>query len=54
LEKVQKLKIYVDKWRHKLVFMETDKKLIVVKLRRPNSRKMEPLITFKHWAGLNS
>jgi hypothetical protein len=34
--------------------METDKKLKVAKLRRRNLRKMEPLIAFKHWAGLNT
>ena len=54
IEKAQELKIFVDKWRHKQAFMETHKKLKVAKLRKRNFRKMEALIAFKNWAGLNS
>ncbi|XP_058081008.1 pentatricopeptide repeat-containing protein At1g69290-like [Magnolia sinica] len=53
VEKAQEMKIFVDKWRHKQAFMETHKKLKVAKLRRRNFRKMEALIAFKNWAGLN-
>lgn len=52
--KAQELKIFVDKWRHKQAFMETHKKLKVQKLRKRNFRKMEALIAFKNWAGLNA
>ncbi|KAI0525162.1 hypothetical protein KFK09_004554 [Dendrobium nobile] len=54
IEKAQELKIFVDKWRHKQAFMETHKKLKVQKLRKRNVRKMEALIAFKNWAGLNT
>ncbi|KAK8962649.1 Pentatricopeptide repeat-containing protein [Platanthera guangdongensis] len=54
IEKAQELKIFVDKWRHKQAFMETHKKLKVQKLRKRNFRKMEALIAFKNWAGLNA
>ncbi|KAI5007423.1 hypothetical protein ZWY2020_050868 [Hordeum vulgare] len=54
IEKAQESKIFVDKWRHKQAFMETHKKLKVAKLRKRNFRKMEALIAFKNWAGLNS
>uniref|UniRef100_A0A1D1Z6U5 Pentatricopeptide repeat-containing protein At1g69290 n=1 Tax=Anthurium amnicola TaxID=1678845 RepID=A0A1D1Z6U5_9ARAE len=53
VEKAQELKIFVDKWRHKQAFMENHKKLKVAKVRRRNFRKMEALIAFKNWAGLN-
>ncbi len=53
-EKSQEMKIFVDKWRYKQAFMETHKKLKVKKLRRRNFRKMEALIAFKNWAGLNA
>ncbi|XXG55566.1 hypothetical protein AAC387_Pa03g3209 [Persea americana] len=53
-EKAQDMKIFVDKWRYKQAFMETHKKLKVAKLRRRNFRKMEALVAFKNWAGLNS
>ncbi|XP_074274795.1 pentatricopeptide repeat-containing protein At1g69290 [Silene latifolia] len=49
----QGMKIFVDKWRYKQAFMETHKKLKIAKLRRKNVRKMEALIAFKNWAGLN-
>ncbi|PIA63091.1 hypothetical protein AQUCO_00200842v1 [Aquilegia coerulea] len=52
-EKAQEMKIFVDKWRHKQAFMETHKKLKVAKLRKRNYRKMEALVAFKNWAGLN-
>ncbi|OAY64844.1 Pentatricopeptide repeat-containing protein [Ananas comosus] len=54
VEKAQELKIFVDKWRHKQAFMETHKKLKVAKLRKRNFRKMEALVAFKNWAGLNA
>lgn len=53
IQKCQEMKIFVDKWRHKQTFMETHKKLKVAKLRRRNFRKMEAVIAFKNWAGLN-
>ncbi|XP_062207109.1 pentatricopeptide repeat-containing protein At1g69290-like [Phragmites australis] len=54
IEKARECKIFVDKWRHKQAFMETHKKLKVSKLRKRNFRKMEALIAFKNWAGLNT
>nr|GLL33906.1 pentatricopeptide repeat-containing protein At1g69290 [Ipomoea trifida] len=54
VEKSQEAKIFVDKWRYKQAFMEKHKKLRVSKLRRRNFRKMESLIAFKNWAGLNA
>lgn len=53
VEKSKDTKIFVDKWKYKQAFMETHKKLKVAKLRRRNYRKMEALIAFKNWAGLN-
>lgn len=54
VEKSNEMKIFVDKWRYKQAFMETHKKLKVSKLRKKNFRKMEALIAFKNWAGLNA
>ena len=54
VEKTQEMKIFVDKWRYKQAFMENHKKLKVTKLRKRNFRKMESLIAFKNWAGLNA
>ncbi|KAH7569988.1 hypothetical protein JRO89_XS05G0029200 [Xanthoceras sorbifolium] len=54
VEKSQEMKIFVDKWKYKQAFMETHKKLKVAKLRKRNFRKMEALIAFKNWAGLNA
>lgn len=54
VEKTKDTKIFVDKWKYKQAFMETHKKLKVAKLRRRNHRKMESLIAFKNWAGLNA
>ncbi|XP_015895160.3 pentatricopeptide repeat-containing protein At1g69290 [Ziziphus jujuba] len=54
VEKSQEMKIFVDKWRYKQAFMETHKKLKVAKLRKRNFRKMEALVAFKNWAGLNA
>ncbi|KAK7407427.1 hypothetical protein VNO78_09339 [Psophocarpus tetragonolobus] len=54
VEKANGMKIFVDKWRYKQAFMETHKKLKVAKLRKRNFRKMEALIAFKNWAGLNT
>ncbi|RDX83579.1 Pentatricopeptide repeat-containing protein, partial [Mucuna pruriens] len=54
VEKANEMKIFVDKWRYKQAFMETHKKLKVAKLRKRNFRKMEALIAFKNWVGLNA
>lgn len=54
VEKANEMKIFVDKWRYKQAFMETHKKLKVAKLRKRNFRKMEALVAFKNWAGLNA
>ncbi|KAE8710176.1 Pentatricopeptide repeat-containing protein [Hibiscus syriacus] len=54
VERSQEMKIFVDKWRYKQAFMEKHKKLKVSKLRRRSFRKMEALIAFKNWAGLNA
>jgi pentatricopeptide repeat protein len=54
VEKSQEMKIFVDKWRYKQAFMESHKKLKVSKLRKRNFRKMEALIAFKNWVGLNA
>ncbi|XP_027360305.1 pentatricopeptide repeat-containing protein At1g69290 [Abrus precatorius] len=54
VQKANEMKIFVDKWRYKQAFMETHKKLKVAKLRKRNFRKMEALIAFKNWAGLNT
>jgi pentatricopeptide repeat protein len=54
IEKAQECKIFIDKWRHKQAFMESYKKLKVAKLRKRNFRKMEALVAFKNWAGLNT
>ena len=53
VSKAQELKLFMDKWRYKQAFMETHKKLRVTKLRKRNFRKMEGVIAFKNWAGLN-
>ena len=54
IDKARELKIFIDKWRYKQAFMETHKKLKVAKLRKRNFRKMEALVAFKNWAGLNT
>ncbi|XP_044490707.1 pentatricopeptide repeat-containing protein At1g69290-like [Mangifera indica] len=54
VEKSQEMKIFVDKWKYKQAYMENHKKLKVAKLRKRNFRKMEALIAFKNWAGLNA
>ncbi|KAK9116482.1 hypothetical protein Sjap_015429 [Stephania japonica] len=54
MQKSQDMKIFVDKWRYKQAFMETHKKLKIAKLRRRSLRKMEAVIAFKNWAGLNA
>ncbi|KAL8035407.1 hypothetical protein ABFX02_12G094800 [Erythranthe guttata] len=54
VEKSQEMKIFVDKWRYKQAFMEKHKKLNVSKVRKRNFKKMEALVAFKNWAGLNS
>ncbi|CAO2197326.1 unnamed protein product [Urochloa humidicola] len=54
IDKAQEFKIFIDKWRYKQAFMETHKKLKVAKLRKRNFRKMEALVAFKNWAGLNT
>ncbi|XP_020519168.1 pentatricopeptide repeat-containing protein At1g69290 isoform X2 [Amborella trichopoda] len=52
VEKTQELKIFVDKWRYKQVFMETHKKLKLQRLRKKNYRKVEAILAFKNWVGL--
>ena len=54
IDKSQEVRIFIDKWRYKQAFMETHKKLKVAKLRKQNFRKMEALVAFKNWAGLNT
>ncbi|KAL5100078.1 hypothetical protein RYX36_004405 [Vicia faba] len=54
VEKSKEMKIFVDKWRYKQAFMEKHKKLKVARLRKKNFKKMEALIAFKNWAGLNA
>lgn len=54
VEKSQEMKLFIDKWRHKQAFMETHKKLKVANMRKRNFRKMQAVIAFKNWAGLNS
>ena len=54
IDKSQEFRIFIDKWRYKQAFMETHKKLKVAKLRKRNFRKMEALVAFKNWAGLNT
>ncbi|XP_022945947.1 pentatricopeptide repeat-containing protein At1g69290 [Cucurbita moschata] len=54
VEKTKDSKTFVDKWKYKQAFMETHKKLKVAKLRRRNHRKMQSLIDFKNWVGLNA
>lgn len=54
VEKSQEMKVFVDKWKYKQAFMENHKKLKVAKLRKRNFKKMEALIAFKNWAGLNA
>lgn len=54
VERSREMKIFVDKWRYKQAFMEKHKKLKVSKLRRKNIKKMESVIAFKNWAGLNA
>lgn len=54
IEKAQEFKIFIDKWRYKQAFMETHKKLKVAKLRKRNFRKMEALVAFRNWAGINT
>ncbi|GAV73689.1 PPR domain-containing protein/PPR_2 domain-containing protein/PPR_3 domain-containing protein [Cephalotus follicularis] len=54
VQKSQEMKIFVDKWKYKQAFMEKHKKLKINKVRKRNFRKMEALIAFKNWAGLNA
>ncbi|GAB2297139.1 hypothetical protein Dimus_031239 [Dionaea muscipula] len=54
VEKSQEMKIFVDKWRYKQAYMECHKKLKISKLRKRNFRKLEAVIAFKNWAGLNA
>ncbi|CAN8232463.1 unnamed protein product [Cochlearia groenlandica] len=54
VERSKEMKIFVDKWRYKQAFMETHKKLRLPKLRKRNYKKMESLVAFKNWAGLNT
>ncbi|XP_031501446.1 pentatricopeptide repeat-containing protein At1g69290 [Nymphaea colorata] len=54
VEKAQEMKIFVDKWRYKQAFMESHKKLKLAKIRKKSFRKLEALISFKNWVGLNA
>ncbi|RZC89623.1 hypothetical protein C5167_027165 [Papaver somniferum] len=54
VDKTQEMRIFVDKWRYKQVFMEIQKKLKLKKLRKRNYRKMEALVAFKNWVGINT
>lgn len=53
VEKMQELKIFVDKWRYKHVYLETHKKLKLARLRKKNFRKAQGIIAFKNWVGLS-
>lgn len=54
VDKTQEMRIFVDKWRYKQVCMEIQKKLKLKKLRKRNYRKMEALVAFKNWVGINT
>ncbi|KAG7586367.1 Pentatricopeptide repeat [Arabidopsis thaliana x Arabidopsis arenosa] len=54
IEKCQEMKIFVDKWRYKASFMETQKNLRLPKLRKRKMKKMEFLDAFKNWVGLTT
>ncbi|KAI3906701.1 hypothetical protein MKW92_011499, partial [Papaver armeniacum] len=54
VDKTQEMRIFVDKWRYKQVFMEIQKKLKLKKLRKRNYRKMEALVAFKNWVGIST
>ncbi|KAG7651072.1 Pentatricopeptide repeat-containing protein mitochondrial [Arabidopsis thaliana] len=54
IEKCQEIKIFVDKWRYKATFMETQKNLRLPKLRKRKMKKIEFLDAFKNWAGITT
>lgn len=54
VEKMKELKVFVDKWRYKQVYMETHKKLNLSRLKKRNFRKVQAIISFKNWLGLSS
>ncbi|KAL1218509.1 Pentatricopeptide repeat-containing protein [Cardamine amara subsp. amara] len=54
IDKCQEMKIFVDKWRYKAAFMETQKKLRLPKSRKKKMKKIEFLDAFKNWAGLTT
>ncbi|XP_010511923.1 PREDICTED: pentatricopeptide repeat-containing protein At1g68980, mitochondrial-like [Camelina sativa] len=54
IEKCQEMKIFVDRWRYKATFMETQKNLRLPKLRKRKMKKIEFLDAFKNWAGLTT
>lgn len=54
VEKMKELKMFVDKWRYKQVYMETHKKLNLSRLKKRNFRKVQAIIAFKSWLGLSS
>ncbi|VVA94547.1 unnamed protein product [Arabis nemorensis] len=54
IEKCQEMKIFVDRWRYKATFMETQKNLRLPKLRKKKMKKIEFLNAFKNWVGLTT
>ncbi|CAH8327140.1 unnamed protein product [Eruca vesicaria subsp. sativa] len=54
VEKCKEMKIFVDKWRYKAVFMETLKNLRLPKLRKRKVKKIEFLDAFKNWVGITT
>ncbi|KAJ4909696.1 Pentatricopeptide repeat-containing protein [Raphanus sativus] len=54
VEKCREMKIFVDKWRYKAVFMEALKKVRLPKLRKRKMKKIEFLDAFKNWVGITT
>ncbi|GLJ22226.1 hypothetical protein SUGI_0417790 [Cryptomeria japonica] len=54
VEKMQELKIFVDKWRYKHVYLETHKKLKLARLKKKSFQKVQAIIAFKNWVGLST
>ncbi|CAA7053606.1 unnamed protein product [Microthlaspi erraticum] len=54
VEKCQEMRIFVDRWRYKAAFMETEKSLRLPKLRKRKMKKVEFLDAFKNWVGLTT
>ncbi|KAK1272459.1 Pentatricopeptide repeat-containing protein [Acorus gramineus] len=53
VQMAQEMKVFVDKWKHRQAFMEKHKSLNLNKLRRKSTRRVEAVIAFKNWVGLN-